>query len=157
MADILTRAQRSELMSRVRSRGNRRTELAMITLFRGAGITGWRRHRPIGVAAEMGRRTGGKARVTIRPDFVFPGRRVAVFVDGCFWHGCPLHGTRPKANAAFWRRKLATNRARDRRDGRRLARAGWKVVRVWEHAFGKRGLRALTRRMKLLLATVPAR
>lgn len=73
---------------------------------------------------------GGKG---VRPDFVFPKLRVAVFIDGCFWHGCPLHGTKPANNRAFWRRKLARNRARDRLVDRLLRAQGWRVVRVWEH------------------------
>ena len=69
-----------------------------------------------------------------RPDFVFPRQKVAVFVDGCFWHGCPRHYNVPANNAGFWRRKLEANRARDRLVTRMLRRAGWIVVRVWEHA-----------------------
>lgn len=68
-----------------------------------------------------------------RADLVFLGVRVAVYVDGCFWHGCPLHATWPKENAEFWRDKIETNRRRDRDTDRRLAEAGWTVVRVWEH------------------------
>lgn len=68
-----------------------------------------------------------------RADVVFTPARVAVFVDGCFWHGCPSHGTRPKANADWWAAKLAGNVARDRDTDARLDAAGWRVVRVWEH------------------------
>lgn len=68
-----------------------------------------------------------------RADLVFPTARVAVFVDGCFWHCCPVHGTRPKNNASWWAAKLDTNVARDRDTDTRLADAGWRVVRVWEH------------------------
>lgn len=68
-----------------------------------------------------------------RADLVFPTARVAVFVDGCFWHCCPVHGTRPKNNAGWWAAKLDTNVARDRDTDTRLADAGWRVVRVWEH------------------------
>jgi len=68
-----------------------------------------------------------------RADLLFRGRRVAVFVDGCFWHACPKHATYPKANASWWRAKLSANRVRDLDTDRRLADAGWKVVRVWEH------------------------
>ncbi|MDL4862619.1 very short patch repair endonuclease [Halomonas elongata] len=66
-------------------------------------------------------------------DIVFTRQRLAVFVDGCFWHGCPLHGTWPKNNAEFWRDKIETNRRRDRDTNRRLSEAGWTVVRIWEH------------------------
>jgi len=66
-------------------------------------------------------------------DIVFQRLKVAIFVDGCFWHGCPIHGTWPKANAEFWRKKIETNRQRDLDTNRRLEKAGWKVMRVWEH------------------------
>ena len=72
-------------------------------------------------------------RLRRRPDIVFTKARVAVFVDGCFWHGCPEHGTWPKRNAEFWRDKIETNRRRDRDTNERLEAAGWKVIRVWEH------------------------
>jgi DNA mismatch endonuclease (patch repair protein) len=68
-----------------------------------------------------------------RADIVFTRAKVAVFVDGCFWHGCPLHGTWPKQNAAFWREKIETNMQRDRDTDDRLAAIGWNVVRIWEH------------------------
>lgn len=68
-----------------------------------------------------------------RADLVFGPSRVAVYVDGCFWHGCPEHGTRPIANAAWWRDKIARNRARDADTDLRLEEAGWLVVRAWEH------------------------
>jgi DNA mismatch endonuclease (patch repair protein) len=66
-------------------------------------------------------------------DIVFFGPRVAVFLDGCFWHGCPIHGTWPKANAVWWRKKIETNKQRDRDTDWRLADLGWTVLRIWEH------------------------
>jgi DNA mismatch endonuclease (patch repair protein) len=66
-------------------------------------------------------------------DLVFPKAKVAVFVDGCFWHGCPTHGTWPRANSRWWQVKLEENIRRDRDTDRRLAEVGWAVVRVWEH------------------------
>jgi len=98
VADILGKKKRPAVMAAIRSRGNRDTELRLIAIFRDNGITGWRRNR----------------RLFGKPDFVFPTRKLAAFVDGCFWHGCPLHATQPKTNAAFWRKKLAANRTRDR-------------------------------------------
>ena len=68
-----------------------------------------------------------------RADLVFPRQRVAVFVDGCFWHRCPEHSTNPKANREWWIEKLDRNVARDRDTNRQLVEAGWSVVRVWEH------------------------
>jgi len=69
----------------------------------------------------------------VRPDLVFPRARVAVFVDGCFWHACPIHGTQPKSNSTYWTPKLAENIERDRRNTKALEAAGWLVVRLWEH------------------------
>lgn len=68
-----------------------------------------------------------------RADIVFGPAQVAVYVDGCFWHSCPEHGTRPKANAEWWERKLARNQERDTSTGRILQENGWEVVRIWEH------------------------
>ncbi len=69
----------------------------------------------------------------VRADLAFPAKKVAVFVDGCFWHGCDLHGTKPRANTAYWEPKLARNRERDQRVNESLATGGWRVVRIWEH------------------------
>jgi len=117
MADVFTKAKRSEVMSRIRGRGNKETEIALARLFRASGITGWRRHTSL-----FG-----------RPDFAFRQQRVAVFVDGCFWHGCPKHGNIPANNRSFWETKLAANKARDRRVNRELHKLGWCVHRIWEH------------------------
>lgn len=68
-----------------------------------------------------------------KADIVFRPARVAVFVDGCFWHACPLHGSAPKANAAWWQEKLRTNVERDRDTSERLEALGWTVIRIWEH------------------------
>jgi DNA mismatch endonuclease Vsr len=69
----------------------------------------------------------------VRPDFVFRRTQLAIFVDGCFWHGCPKHATKPANNRAFWKKKLAGNKIRDRVVNRTLRRAGWRVIRIWEH------------------------
>jgi DNA mismatch endonuclease (patch repair protein) len=66
-------------------------------------------------------------------DIAFTRRRVAVFLDGCFWHGCPAHGTDPRSNSAWWAQKIAANQARDRDTDRHLTELGWLVVRIWEH------------------------
>jgi len=70
---------------------------------------------------------------TVRVDICFPRQKVVIFVDGCFWHGCPDHGTQPKKNVAYWGPKLETNKARDRAVDADLTEAGWAVIRVWEH------------------------
>jgi DNA mismatch endonuclease (patch repair protein) len=68
-----------------------------------------------------------------RADLLFRTARVAVFIDGCFWHGCPEHGTRPKSNAGWWAEKIDRNVQRDRDTDQRLVAGGWTVIRVWEH------------------------
>lgn len=78
-------------------------------------------------------------------DIVFPSSRVAVFVDGCFWHGCPQHATWPKKNADFWREKIETNRARDADTNQRLEELGWKVVRIWSHESAKEAAERIAR------------
>ena len=117
MADVFTKAKRSEVMSRIRSSGNKETELALVKLFRKYGVTGWRRNQPL----------FGK------PDFAFRRQRIVVFVDGCFWHGCPRHFNMPVNNQAFWEKKLTVNKERDRLVTRTLRKQGWCVIRVWEH------------------------
>lgn len=84
-----------------------------------------------GLRYRVNRRVGAVARTKV--DIVFGPAKVAVFVDGCFWHRCLEHGTSPKANAAWWSEKLDANVARDRRDDANLGAHGWKVIRVWEH------------------------
>lgn len=108
-------------MAQVKSQGNRTTEMRMVSLFRRYRITGWRRQYHL----------RGK------PDFVFPRRRVVVFVDGCFWHGCPRHGRMPSSRAQYWESKIARNKARDRTTTHALREMGWRVVRVWEHELRK--------------------
>jgi DNA mismatch endonuclease, patch repair protein len=136
MPDIFTKAKRSEVMSRIRSRGNKGTELRLIALMRAYGITGWRRNQ----------------RVFGKPDFVFRRVRLALFVDGCFWHGCPVHGTKPRTNAAFWRKKIARNRERDGEVTRTLRKAGWRVLRVWEHELARKNERKLAARIRRAVA-----
>ncbi len=136
MADILSRKKRSALMARIRGRGNKATELRLIAIMRARGITGWKRNVSL-----LG-----------RPDFVFPRERLAVFVDGCFWHGCPIHATWPKQNAEFWRAKILRNRQRDRAVNRLLRRKGWRVVRIWEHALKAKVAARTAARLQRMLA-----
>ncbi|MBE7539555.1 MAG: DNA mismatch endonuclease Vsr [Opitutaceae bacterium] len=118
MTDVFTKAKRSAVMSRIRSSGNKDTELRLIEIFKVRGITGWRR----------GYTMVGK------PDFVFAKIRLAVFVDGCFWHACPKHFRLPQSRTEFWTQKISRNQDRDRLVNRTLRKNGWKVVRIWEHA-----------------------
>jgi DNA mismatch endonuclease (patch repair protein) len=117
MADVFSSKKRSEIMSRVKSSGNRATEGRLIRIMRESGLKGWRRN-----FALFG-----------KPDFVFPKARLAIFVDGCFWHGCPQHKSAPASNTEFWTAKLERNADRDRLVNRTLAKAGWSVVRIWQH------------------------
>jgi DNA mismatch endonuclease (patch repair protein) len=135
MPDVFTKAKRSEVMSRIRGRGNKATEIALARLLRRNKIAGWRRHYAI----------FGK------PDFTFPKHRLVIFVDGCFWHGCPKHSNMPVNNRDFWNRKLSGNRARDRLVSRTLRKNGWRVLRIWEHDIAKRPLTCI-RKIKSSLA-----
>ena len=90
----------------------------------------------------------------VRPDIAFTARKVAVFVDGCFWHGCARHCKFPAGNRAFWEKKLSGNQARDRRVNRALRKLGWRVVRIWEHDLVKRGA-VCARRVKASLCCPP--
>lgn len=131
MPDIFTKRKRSEVMSRVCGKGNRGTELRLMQIFRAHEITGWRR----------GSELPG------RPDFVLPKLKLAVFVDGCFWHGCPKHVTWPKTRAAFWQAKITRNKERDKEVGRALRKLGWKVARIWEHELSRKNETRLLSRL----------
>lgn len=121
---------RSTLMSRIRSRGNGTTELRLAFLLRKHCLVGWRRHQ----------------RLVGRPDFVWPEKKLIVFVDGCFWHGhqCGRNLT-PKRNVTAWRTKITGNQRRDLRVSRALRSLGWKVIRVWECALAKTPRRCIQR------------
>lgn len=179
MTDILTKVQRSALMAKVKGSGNASTELRLVAVFRALGITGWRRGVTIrrSTKAPRASATSGKVPLPVaergtrsdaanttnprpfqvHPDFVFPKLKLAVFVDGCFWHGCPIHATQPKQNAEFWRTKIAGNQARDLLVTRHLRAQGWRVLRLWEHELTRkyeRRLLARLRRVGLLAADI---
>jgi DNA mismatch endonuclease (patch repair protein) len=135
MADVFTKTKRSEVMSRIRSRGNKDTELALVKSFRRHRIIGWRRNQAV----------FGK------PDFIFPKLKLAIFVDGCFWHGCPQHATKPKNNRAFWHRKLSANKKRDRLVTQTLRKLGWQVLRIWEHELARKNEARLLARIQRAL------
>lgn len=116
MTDIFSKQKRSEVMSKILGKGNEKTEVRLARLMRTGGIRGWRRHLPI----------PGK------PDFAFRKQKLAIFVDGCFWHGCPKCFRLPKQNRAFWKVKIERNRKRDRSVNAWLRRLGWKVIRIRE-------------------------
>jgi DNA mismatch endonuclease, patch repair protein len=136
VADVFSTRKRSQVMSRIRSRGNKDTELVLAELFRRQRITGWRRNQ----------------RIFGKPDFVFPKLKLAVFVDGCFWHRCPIHGTQPKVNRSFWKKKFACNQARAWLVNRTLRLAGWCVLRIWEHELARTNEARLLRRIQRVLS-----
>ena len=117
MSDVFTKENRSDVMSRIKGKGNKGTEMAMIQILRKHHLSGWRRNQVV-----LG-----------KPDFVFAKQRIALFVDGCFWHVCPEHSNIPKNNRLFWKKKLDGNRIRDKYVTLCLKKMNWKVIRVWEH------------------------
>jgi DNA mismatch endonuclease (patch repair protein) len=155
MADVFSKAKRSEVMARIRGRGNKATEMAFVDLLRSHGITGWRRHRPLTLDKHAGLvRKRGKKLPRVKPDFVFAGLRAVVFIDGCFWHGCPLHATKPAGNAEFWDRKLRYTKERDQYVTRALRKRNWAVLRFWEHELRHRD-RVVTRLKRCLDRNCP--
>lgn len=106
----------SRRMSAIRSRGNATTELKMMRILRAQGLSGWRRH----------------ASILGKPDFCWSNEKVALFVDGCFWHGCPRCRKIPRNYGSYWPARIATNKRRDEVVTKQLRREGWRVVRVWE-------------------------
>lgn len=127
MTDTFSKTQRAEIMRAVKSKGNKSTEVKLIGIFKSLHMTGWRRnYKLIG-----------------HPDFVFPGKRVALFADGCFWHGHGCRNVTPSDNAEYWKRKIERNKKRDRAVNNELVQKGWKVVRLWECEIKKGDVRKL--------------
>lgn len=112
---------RSCIMASIRSQDNKSTELLFLRALRANRITGWRRRFPL----------------CGNPDFVFTTQRVAVFVDGCFWHGCRWHCRMPKTRLDYWQPKIAHNKRRDILVARLLKSKGWRIHRIWEHSLHK--------------------
>ena len=116
MTDVFNVEKRSQIMRQIKSKKNKSTELRLIEVFRDLGITGWRRNY----------------RVKGHPDFVFLHQRVAVFVDGCFWHGHDCRNTVPKQNADYWQKKITRNKMHDTEITALFLSRRWKVLRIWE-------------------------
>lgn len=138
MADRMTKAQRSHTMSCIRSFGNVTTEILLMRLFRRTGIRGWRR----------------KVALTGKPDFVFQRERIAVFVDGCFWHGCPNCFKAPKSNRSYWKAKIDGNILRDKQVNVALRATGWRVLRIREHSI-RENPRSVVYRVARAVAAMP--
>jgi len=118
MADVFSKQKRSQIMSANRGSKNKSTERRLRARLASVGLSGWR----INAHDIYG-----------NPDFVFDGQRVAIFVDGCFWHGCKNCRNIPATNRKFWTKKIEGNKRRDKAVTRSLRREGWSVIRFWEH------------------------
>lgn len=138
MADVFTKQKRSEVMAAIKGKGNKSTEQTIKSLLRKHGLCGWRSqaHGVIG-----------------KPDIVFRRQQLAIFADGCFWHGCRKCGSRDRiaTNKEFWRQKIQGNIGRDRRVSRELKSRGWRVLRLWEHDIEKNPERCLGRIRKIIV------
>lgn len=122
MADIFTKKKRSQVMSAVKSQGSKiEAEISRIL-----------KSKRIRFKTHLGSLPG-------KPDFVIMKTKTVIFVDSCFFHGCRYHGTIPKSNIPFWKKKLASNKDRDRAVNRQYKKMGWRVIRIWEHSISKSG------------------
>ena len=135
MSDVFSREKRSEIMKSVKSRNTKTTELKLISIFKAFHIIGWRRTYPL-----VG-----------KPDFVFPQKRIVVFVDGCFWHGHDCRNVTPSANADFWNAKREYNRKHDAVVTEALQKKNWTVIRVWECELKKKNEELLKEKLQPLL------
>jgi len=133
MVDMFEPRERSRIMGRIRSNGNYSTELRFVRIMRKYKIAGWRRRH----------------KLPGHPDFVFVKRKVAVFIDGDFWHGNPRKFRLPKSNCAYWEKKILGNRKRDRAVTRSLKKMGWHVLRVWESSLADE--EAIIAKLRLML------
>lgn len=122
MTDTHTKKQRSQNMSAIKSTGNKTTEIVLVDLLRKNSIRGWRRYL---------KRMPGK------PDFYFRKYTLALFIDGCFWHGCKKCGLRTNSNKKYWIPKIAQNIIRDKEVNKKLKKLGCMVLRIWEHEIKK--------------------
>lgn len=134
MADVFDSKKRSDIMSKVRSNNNKSTELALIKFFKENNITGWKRNYP----------------VKGHPDFVFLDKKIAVFVDGCFWHGHDCRNTRPSDNAEYWQKKRERNIKHDKEVTAMFENRGWTVIRIWECELKNKNRSALINKLSIL-------
>lgn len=119
--DTVNPKERSRIMAKVKGQGNKSTELKLIKFFKEYNIKGWRRKYPL----------------TGNPDFVLSKCRLAIFVDGCFWHGCKNHCRIPESNRQYWVSKIDKNIKRDKKINKELKENQWMIIRIWEHELKK--------------------
>lgn len=136
MADVFDKQQRSQIMQKVKSRGNKSTELKLILVFRENNISGWRRNY----------------KVKGHPDFVFLEKKIAIFVDGCFWHGHDCRNTTPSDNKEYWDRKRQRNIQHDKEVTAIFETRGWTVIRIWECELKKKNAEILMKKLEPLLS-----
>jgi len=135
MSDVFDKKTRSEIMRAVKSKNTKSTEIRLLNILKNNSITGWRR----------GYLVKG------RPDFVFLKQKIAVFVDGCFWHGHDCRNTRPSDNAEYWQAKREKNQKRDGEVSKMFTNRGWTVLRIWECEFKKKNEHLLVEKLKCIL------
>lgn len=135
MADVFDKSKRSEIMRAIKSSKNKSTEEKLILFFKENDITGWRRNY----------------KVYGKPDFIFAKLRIAVFVDGCFWHGHDCRNTHPEQNKEYWQQKIARNMARDVGTTKHLEKLGWNVIRIWECELLKKNIGLLEKKLNTLI------
>ena len=135
MGDVFSKEKRSQVMKAVKSRNAKTTELKMLQVFNDLHIIGWRRTYPL-----VG-----------KPDFVFPKKRIALFVDGCFWHGHDCRNVTPKENSDFWEKKRRYNKSHDEEVTKILTIKGWVVIRIWECELKKKNKEILITKLAELL------
>lgn len=135
MADVFDNKKRSDIMSKVRSKNNKSTELKLIKIFEENNIKGWRRNYP----------------VKGHPDFVFLNKKIAIFVDGCFWHGHDCRNTRPSDNAEYWAKKRERNIKHDKDVTEMFEQRGWTVIRIWECELKKKNREQLLEKLQQFL------
>jgi DNA mismatch endonuclease (patch repair protein) len=123
--DKFDQKTRSRVMGKSKSHGTKSTERRFRALLVAAGVKGWK--------------LGHRSKLIGKPDFFFPKRKIAIFVDGCFWHGCSRCRSIPDTNKEFWASKIARNKQRDKTVRRQLSAAGWRCVRIWEHQLRHQG------------------
>lgn len=134
MSDVFTVEKRSEVMRAIKSKNTKTTELKMIEIFKELHIVGWRRTYPL-----IG-----------KPDFVFPQKRIVVFVDGCFWHGHDCRNVTPSKNADFWNAKREYNQQHDKTVTTTLQSKNWIVIRIWECELKKKNRENLMAKISIL-------
>lgn len=134
MSDVFDTSKRSQIMQRVKSKNNKSTELKLIQIFSENHITGWKRNYP----------------VKGHPDFVFLDKKIAVFVDGCFWHGHDCRNTRPSDNAEYWSKKRERNIRHDKEITSLFEQRGWTVLRIWECELKKKNFGILENKLRII-------